>query len=183
MNKDLKTIFGSVTGLDDKSVEFLTNALDKNNLPGFDYLEFKQSVSKLISMDMDEATSYKSAFATGTTVGLTKEKLLKTAEHYKIVLDHEKKQFDSALEKQMQQKVASKKGEVEKLKAQVIQYREKIKDLEAKIAKAEGTIANADENIQAALEKIQTTHDNFSYTFQSIQNQIEKDIESINIYI
>ena len=40
MQKDLKNIFGTTTGLDDKSMEFLTAALAKNNLPGFDYLEF-----------------------------------------------------------------------------------------------------------------------------------------------
>ncbi|MEO1713407.1 MAG: hypothetical protein AAFU60_08740 [Bacteroidota bacterium] len=183
MNKDLKSIFGSVTGLDEKSVQFLTSALAKNNLPGFDYLEFKQSLANLASMNIDEETSFKSAFATATTVGLTKENLLTSAAHYKKVLDQEKRQFDSALEKQMQQKVASKKSEVEKLKAQVEQYREKIRDLEAKIAKAEGTIANADDHIQASLEKIQTTHDNFAFTFQSILNQIEKDIDSINTYL
>ena len=42
MQKDLQSIFGQVTGLDDKSIQFLTQALSKNNLPGFDYLEFKQ---------------------------------------------------------------------------------------------------------------------------------------------
>ena len=85
MQKDLKNIFGSTTGLDDKSMEYLTSALAKNNLPGFDYLEFKQSLGALASLNMDEATAYKSAFATASTVGLTKEKLLKDR---RIVIAH-----------------------------------------------------------------------------------------------
>ena len=132
---------------------------------------------------MDEVTAFKSAFATAATVGLTKDKLLKTARHYKNVLDQEKKQFDEALQKQMNQRVASKRSEVEKLKQQIVDYQAKIKDLQDKIAKAQSTIDHADENIQAALEKIETTQKNFEYTYQSIQNQIDQDIQSIEQHL
>jgi chromosome segregation ATPase len=183
MQKDLKSIFGNVTGLDQKSVEFLTRAMTKKNLPGFDYLEFKQSLVALVAMDMDEKTAFKSAFATASTVGLTKEKLLKTAHHYQSVLDLEKKQFDEAHEKRLHQKVASKKTEVEKLKKQILEYQKKIEELQMKVAKATDVIENADEQIQTELTKINDTKENFDFTFQSLKNQIEKDIESINEYL
>ena len=79
MQKNLKNIFGNDHGLDEKSVDYLTSALAKNNLPGFDYLEFKQSLAALADLGMDEPTAIKSAFATASTVGLTKDKLVKTA--------------------------------------------------------------------------------------------------------
>ena len=70
-----KSLF-KTEGLDERSLEFLTTALEKSNLPGFDYLEFKRAVADLLSnMNMDEATAYKSAFTTvATTLGLTKGK-------------------------------------------------------------------------------------------------------------
>jgi chromosome segregation ATPase len=182
MNKDIKKMFGDHHGLDDKSVDFLTKALAKNNLPGFDYIEFKQSLRALREM-MDEPTAYKSAFATAATVGLTKEKLLKTATHYKNILATEKKQFDAALQKQMEQRVHSKLTEVEKLKKQIVEYKEKIKALEAKMAKSQSTIDNADQHIQAAKAKIEGTRDDFEHTLQSIVNEIDQDIESINQYL
>jgi len=40
MQKNLTALFGENHLLDEKSVAFLTNALEKNNLPGFDYIEF-----------------------------------------------------------------------------------------------------------------------------------------------
>ena len=83
MQKKLKEIFGSDLGLDSKSVDFLTKALAKNNLDGFDYLEFIQSLKALADLGMDEGTSIKSAFATASTVGLTKAKLVQTGKHYK----------------------------------------------------------------------------------------------------
>ena len=183
MQKDLKNIFGATTGLDEKSMEFLTSALAKNNLPGFDYLEFKQSLGALANLNMDEATAFKSAFATASTVGLTKEKLLKTAEHYREILLQEKKAFDQALQKQISQKVESKKAEVEKLKKLIQEHQTQILKLQEEIAKNESVLEHADESIQTSLEKIQQTRAQFESTFQAILNQINCDIEDIGKYI
>lgn len=183
MQKDLKDVFGSTTGLDQKSLDFLTQALVKNNLPGFDYLEFKQSLNALSTLNMDEATAYKSAFATASTVGLTKEKLLKTAEHYRGVIMQEKQAFDQALKKQVQQKVESKKVEVEKLKKQILDYQAQIAKLQEEITKNQQVIDHADESIQQSMDKIQQTEEQFELTFQAILNQINCDIEDIKQYI
>ncbi len=184
MQKNLKNIFGSHHGLDEKSVEFLIGALDKNNLPGFDYIEFKQSLTALNEqMDMDEATAFKSAYATATVLGLTKEKLLKTAEHYRTVLNNEKQQFDAALQKQVEQRVVSKQQEVAKLRKQIEEYHKAIADLEKKIASANDIISKADEEIESTKEKIESTRDAFERTLLSIVNQIQLDIESINKYL
>lgn len=183
MQKNLKKLFGSHHGLDEKSIDFLTKALEKNNLPGFDYIEFKQSLGVLGEMGIEGDTAIKSAFATATTVGLTKDKLLKSAQHYKNVLKKEKEQFDAALEKQVQQRVQSKLEEVDKLRKQIEEYKAKIQQLEQKIASSQNTIDNADETIQAAKSKIDATKENFEYTLQSIFNQIDQDITNIEQYL
>lgn len=183
MQKDLKSIFGNFHGLDEKSIDFLTKALTKNNLPGFDYLEFKQSLGAMAKMNIDEATAFKSAFATASTVGLTKDKLIKTAAHYKTVLSKEKEQFDVALQNQLHKRVKSKQEEVEKLKGQIGKWSAQIKKLEEQISKSQATIDNADAQIQGEMKKIETTKDNFEFTFQSILNQIQKDMENVNKHI
>jgi len=183
MQKDLKSLFGATHGLDDKSLNFLVKALEKNNLPGFDYIEFKQSLGSLLSMDMLEETAFKSVFATATSVGLTKDKLLKSAEHYKQILNKEKGQFDIALQNQMKQRVEGKLQEVEKLKKQIEDYRKKIVELEARIEKAQSTIDHADEHIQAAKTKIESTQESFEFTHRSILNEINQDIENIQQYL
>lgn len=184
MQKNLKNIFGSHHGLDEKSVEFLLNALDKNNLPGFDYLEFKQSLVALNEqMELDEASAFKSAFATASVLGLTKEKLLKTADHYKTILLNEKAQFDAALQKQVDQRITGKQQEVVRLRKQIEEYRKTIADLEKKIAAAEDAIGKADDEIAATREKIEYTRDAFERTLTSILNQIQLDIESIQKHL
>jgi len=179
----LKTIFGKDHGLDQKSVDFLSKALEKSNLPGFDYIEFKQSLDALSKLHMEEETAFKSAFATASTVGLTKAKLLDTAAHYKKVLADEKAQFDSALQKQIEQKVAGKELEVKKLKDQIVKHQQKIQQLEDQKAKFQKTIDGADAQIDAARKKIEGTRDGFERTHQSILNQIEKDIENVKKYL
>ncbi len=132
---------------------------------------------------MDEETAIKSAFATAATLGLTKEKLIKTAEHYKKILHTEKSQFDAALQNQIQQKVASKQTEVQKLKKQVEEYKKKIQQLEEKILSSQRIIDSADETIQAAKQKIEGTRNNFETALQSINNQINKDVENIQSFL
>ncbi len=183
MQKNLKSLFGKDHGLDQKSIEYLTKALEKNNLPGFDYLEYKLSLGALSGMITDEGTAFKSAFATASTMGLTKSKLLETANHYKNILVKEKVQFGQAMQNQMQQRVASKEQEVEKLKAQIIKHREKIEQLEAQISKFQSTIDGADALIAEARQKIEGTRDNFEYAHQSIINEIDKDMANINTYL
>lgn len=183
MQKNLKNIFGTNHGLDDKSVDYLTKALAKNNLPGFDYLEFKQSLAALAEMGMDESTAMKSAFATAATVGLTKDKLIKTAHHYKQILATEKNQFDEALGNQLNKRVNNKRQEVEKLKVQIGKWKEQISKLETQIAQSQNTIDHADENIRAEMSKIESTKTNFEQAYQSIENQVDKDIENVNLYL
>ena len=183
MQNDMKSIFGSAHGLDVKSVEFLTNALEKNNLPGFDYLEFKLSLGKLQEMNLPEDTAFKSAYATASTVGLTKDKLVGTAQHYKQVLVQEKEQFDLALNNQLQKRVKSKQQEVEKLKAQIVAWKAQIENLQNQIIKSQATIDTADDQVQAEMNKIESTKESFEHTHQSILNQIDVDLQNIQKYL
>jgi len=182
MQQDLKSLFQSY-GLDEKSVDFLTKALERNNQPGFDYLEYKQSLTALSKMNMDEATAFKSAFATAATMGLTKDKLLTTADFYKGILNAEKQQFDKALQNQVQTNVHSKQEEAKKLKVQIEEHRAKIKELEAQIVKNQSIIDRTDEDIRTATEKIETTRGHFETTLKGILGDIDKDMNNINQYL
>lgn len=183
MENKLKDIFGDFTGLDEKSVAFLTKALAKKNLPGFDYLEFKQSLRALAALNMDEETAVKSAFATASTMGLTKEKLNKSITHYKKVLSDERDQFELALQNQTSKKVEGKKKEVETLRGQIVKWEEQMKKLQEQILKSQQTIDTADSAIEAEVNKIQSTKEKFEHTYRSVVNQIEKDSGNIELFL
>ncbi|NND34319.1 MAG: hypothetical protein HKN76_17175 [Saprospiraceae bacterium] len=180
MARSIREMFTNVDKHDKKSVEFLLKAIEESNLPGFDYLEFKQALKGLRKMNMDETTAIKSAFTTGNTVGLTKSKLISSAEHYRQVLLKEKNQFDAALQKQMAQRVDGKKTEKEALTKKMDSYRSKIKELENEILKLQEKFNKADGEIEAAKAKIIDTKEKFESTFQSFVTEIEADLEHLN---
>ncbi len=183
MEKNLREIFNRIEGLDPKSIEFLIQALTRSNQPGFDYLEFKLSLGRLAEMNIPQETAFKSAFATASTVGLTKEILMNTAKHYTQVLVREKEQFDLALGNQLKIRVDSKRKEIENLKAQIAQWKVQIEKLQNQIAKAQATISDADSLIQEEMDKIQATKNNFEKTYQAILEQVELDIKNIQRFI
>ena len=170
--KKIDEIFEGLEGLDGKSINFLSRAIFGNNLPGFDYLEFKQSVFSLRKMELDKETAYKSAFATANTMGLTKTKLVQTAQHYKQVLDKEKEQFENALEKQVTQKVAAKREMKSKLTTKIEEYKSKIKELETKIMEFQEKIDGADDKINDAQGK-------FENAYGAFEKSIAEDITFI----
>ncbi len=183
MQKNLSELFGTNPSLEQKFVSIFIKALEKNNQPGFDYIEFKQSLGVMAKMNIDESTAIRSAFATASTVGLTKKKLLDSAKFYGKVINQEKEHFDAALNKRINSKVGGKIKEVEKLKEQIIKYKEKIEQLQAQIEKHQHTIDTADEQIQAEKEKIVGTQNNFEQTHEDFISQLKADIENFNTYL
>ena len=183
MQKNLSALFGSNPELEQKFVTVFIKALEKNNQQGFDYIEFKQSLGAMAKMNIEEETAIRSAFATASTVGLTKKKLLESAKYYAQVINQEKDHFDAALKKRINQKVGGKVKEVEKLREQIIKYKDKIEQLKAQIEKHQHTIDTADEQIQAEKEKILGTQNNFERTHENFMEQIKADIDNFNTYL
>lgn len=174
-----KSLFAS-EGLDDRSLEFLANAVEKNNLPGFDYFEFKRAVAGLIQMKLDEATAHKSAFTTAATVGVTKEKLIETAGYYKNVVVKEKDQFDKALEAQNTTKITARQEETKRLRDQVERHKADIARLQDEIAGYLNQIEQAEASVKLEGEKLEKAKAAFEKTHQSVVLQIDKDIEAMH---
>jgi len=168
---------------DQKSVDFLENALAKQSQPGFDYLKFKQSLSQLAGLNLDMTTSLKSAFATASTMGVTKDSLVQSARHYLTILSDEKKQFDEALNKQVQQRIATKKDELRQLQQQIEEHKRQIAKLEKQIVEFQTKISRSDEEVAEAKASIDQTKLKFESTYQQFVSAIETDITSIQQHL
>lgn len=181
---DLKQLFLDSQDLDEKSVMALLKAIKKNHdNTTFDYIKFKQSVEALLKLNMDESTSYKSAFATASTMGLTKDKLLKSAQKYNTVLDTEAESFAQALKNQIDQKIEGRRGEVDKLEKKIEDHKNKIKELEREIKIFQNRIDTVDQDVEAANKNIDTTKEKFVEAYEALTNKINGDIDSINTYL
>lgn len=177
-----KSLFAA-DGLDERSLEFLSNAIEKNNLPGFDYFEFKRAVMALQQMKLDEPTCYKSAFATAATVGLTKEKLIETAAYYRNVLLKEKEHFDQALQSQNDSRVTNRQQEIKRLRDQIERHKADIQRLQDEMAAYLNQIDQAETAVKTEAEKLEKTRSAFEQTHQSVLLQIDRDVENMHQHL
>ncbi len=161
----------------------LLNAIESNNLDGFDYLEFKHSLQSLSNLPMDEATKYQSAFKIASTMGLTLEKLLQSAEHYKGVLNNEKEKFRAQLEKRVNESIYSRDKERQQLETSIQQKQARIKALQEEISQHKEALGNVEGQVEEAVEKVETTKNSFILTFSNLMEQLEGDIQKISQYL
>ena len=168
---------------DSKFVDILLKAVEKNNLEGFDYLEYKSSLQSLSGMDMDEETKYRSSLAMAQTMGATPEKLIKTAQHYIATLNKEKSKFQDALKGQKAKQVTGKESSIKQIEQGIAGKLKKISELQKEIENDNKKVAEMKTGINKAAAKVQKTSDSFHYAFNVVSGQILADIEKMQKYL
>lgn len=168
---------------DEKFINRLLGALEENNLKGFDYLEYKQSMQNLSGVEMDEATKFKSALAMAKTMGADSGSLLKSAQHYLAILDKEEQKFLQAFKGQQVKQVSSRNDQIAQLENSIKVKTAQIEKLKKEIALAEENLAKLKKSINAANVKVETTKNNFYHSYHIVRQQIADDIKKMQQYL
>ena len=174
------TSSGQVSG---KFTNILLQAMEANNLDGFDYLEYKQSLHNLAKMPMDEATRYKSAFAAASTMGATPDKLIKTAHFYIDILKKEQDKFAQALAHQKSKQIGDKSQLIEQHENLIKEKTRQIEQLKKEIDQHRAKSEEMKKSISQATVKVETTKNNFVASYNLVLSQIQKDIENMKKYL
>jgi chromosome segregation ATPase len=182
MATTLQKLFAA-EGIDNTTLGILISTVERNNRPEFDYIEFKQAVQKLIEMQLDEPMAFKSAFATASTLGLTREKLIETATHYRSLLESERSKFDEVLQKQQEKNIAGRIEEAKALKDKIVDWQEEINKLQQQIAQAKLRIDENDLAINQSVQKINNAKALFDTTLQHVNTVIAADIQKISEFL
>lgn len=168
---------------DEKFVNMLLGAIDKNNIEGFDYLEYKQSLQNLSNVEMDEETKYKSAMAMAKTMGATPQKLVTSANHYIKILTAEENKFLEAFKNQQSAQVNSRNQEISNLEKSINLKTKKIEELKKEIETEKKTLESKKTNINQAIAKVASTKDRFYLAYNIVVSQIKADLEKIKKYL
>ncbi|MEI6411184.1 MAG: hypothetical protein WCR52_17480 [Bacteroidota bacterium] len=183
-NQQAQQSVSSVAGsVNNKFVEILTAALEKNNQEGFDYFEFRQSLINLAKMPLDEATRYQSAYAMAQTMGVTPVKLIESAKFYLNVLSNEQAKFREAHTQQRAKLIGNREEELKNLDAMMQQKAEQIKQLTQQIEEHRKQSETMRSEINESTIKIENTKADFETTFNSVYAQIEQDMGKIQQYL
>jgi len=167
---------------DEKIMDTLLGAVEKANLEGFDYLEYKKSLQSLKKMSMNEETMYQSAFATAATMGLTLNRLIETAEYYKKILDKEMHTFGETVATQHQQMVVKRKETAALVNENITQKQKQIEQLQTEIKNLKEKQTKLNKEVEQSSTKIEQTKANFEKSFLSLKDQFESDIIKMKKY-
>ena len=166
-----------------KFMEILFGAMEKHNLDGFDYIEFKESLKSLEKMPMDEQTRFQSAFAMAKTMGATPKKLIDAAAHYMKVLQHEENKFEQALANQRSRQIGGREKQIKDLEVGIQQRAKQIKKLTQEIEQSQKQLEAIKGEISGAVSKVETTKNNFIASYNIVIAQIQDDVEKMKKYL
>lgn len=159
----------------DKFTEILLQAMEATNQEGFDYIEYKRSLQTLEKMPMDEKTRYFSAFAAAQSMGITKEKLLSSADFYLSVLKNENLKFQEATQGQREKQIGGKEKQISGLAANIQAKGEQIAKLTEEIQKHQAEMEALQHEISDSVVKIESTMNDFTASYTNLAQQIEAD--------
>jgi len=166
-----------------KFVNLLLGAIEQNNVEGFDYLEFKNSVRSLEKVEADESKRFQNAFAMAGAMGLTKSKLFSSAKHYVSVLDKEEKKFAEAVNGQRQKQINERDTKGKALEQSIKSKEAEIKKLRAEIEKEKKQLGSVESDVAKAMAKVEATKEGFYAAYHMVLNQIKDDLDKISSHI
>lgn len=168
---------------DAKFTDLLLRSIESNNMEGFDYLEYKNSLKSIESVIPDEIMRYKSAFEMAKTMGLSKEKLIQSASHYLNILISEDKKFKDALANQKTKQIQGRADQLAAIEKSVVDKQQMIEKLNKEIDASKGQLEAVRKEINDAVVKIDVTNQQFVASYNLVYEQIFNDIEKIKTNI
>jgi len=167
----------------DQFYKVLFDSLEKNNQPGFDYLEFKKALEALANISMDERTRFLSAYAGAQASGINADILVQSAGKYLTVLEAESNNFNDAVDAQWNKQIDTRKNDMKQLSDQIQSKTEQMTKLENEIKEHQSQLTSLKDDIGKSQEKIETAKANFMTTYKSLTEKIKGDIDRIKTYI
>lgn len=162
--------------VDDSIAKALEQSLQDNKLSGFDYLKFVAATEEMKAYNTPEDTRFKMAFSTAKQLGLDKDSLIKSGEHYLSVLKQDEAEFKSECTQHEKKEITAKETKLADLEAKIIALTE-----QANKAKEDHTALT--EEVQEKKASLESRRTAFESTLQSFVDAIEANIAKINKYL
>jgi len=164
-----------------KFMQHFDELFDQANLPGPDYYEFAKMCQAMSALPDD--TKFIAAFSGLQVQGLTKAKLLESAQHYIAIIDEDAAKFNTAIDQKILADVKQKRANIENKKKALTDKVQLIAQLQAELDSDNKEIvtltSDADEQERKATEKGAI----YKQACQTRKDQISGDLTKINTHI
>jgi uncharacterized phage infection (PIP) family protein YhgE len=171
--------------VDRKFVEHFVSLLEKANLPGPDYFEYKQALQSMEGLGLGEEKQFQAAWASFKAMGGIKDiSILRTsADQYLGILDKDRVSFLKDVEKAIHDRVGALQNEHKKLEDSNESLTQQITDIQKRIDENKNRLGQISGEITEQSAKITANKDSFELTYGSFVDQIKSDLNKINQYL
>ena len=170
----------SVSSADlDKFFAHFDDLFEKSNLPGPDYYEFSKMVQALNVPGMDDNMKMTAAFAGLKVQGLTKEKLVQTAQQYIAIIDNDSLNFNNAIDQKVKGDIENKKNNLKSLQDMIAKKQQLITQMQQEIIQETTEISTSAAEIAEQERKMNEKTNSYKIACDNRKNSINQDIQRI----
>ena len=163
-------------------VEMIKNVMEDNNLDGYDYYEFMQSVAEQKDMP-SEKKKFEVVFSVIKGMGITSEHLMKTADHYMSVIEKHQEEFNATIDAEEHEKVIQLKEQAEGIEGDITAKTEQIEALKAEIEQLHNKKVDIMDEALSNEAKITKYRQEGTLAYKLFIGQIKDGKGKINQYI
>jgi len=163
----------------EKFEQHFDQLFNKANLPGPDYFEFWKMMETLEVHIPDEKSRISAVFASLSIQGLSKEKLLESASHYKTIIEKDKNEFENAVADKSKIEIDSRNKTITDLEKKMAENVALVQNLNKEIADAQGKMTTLKSEITEAEQKIINNKGNYNLACDAMLNKLSQDIIKI----
>lgn len=163
----------------DKFEKHFEKLFDQANLPGPDYYEFMKMMDTLEVHIKDEKARLSATYASLTIQGLTKDKLVDTANKYKEIIIQDKTQFEKIIHAKAEKEIGQKRKDVQSLEETIVRHSEMIQKLTKEITDSQATMEKLKATIADEEGKLAKNKQGYLLACEALVKNISDDITKI----
>jgi chromosome segregation ATPase len=164
----------------DKFEKHFDKLFDSANLPGPDYYEFWKTMDTLEQHIPDEKARFSATFASLSIQGMTKDKLVQTATHYRELIQKDKQAFDKAFMAKSGSEITGRQNAVKELDQKIAANSALIQKLTREISESQTKIMGLKKEMIDEESKLSNSRNGYDVACNAMLVKINTDIEKIN---
>ena len=163
----------------DKFEKHFERMFDQANLPGPDYYEFWKMTETLEAHIKDERARLSATYASLAIQGLTKEKLVESANKYKELIQQDKSHFEKVANEKGLKDIGDKRKELQQLEESIVKHSEMIQKLTKEISDSQIAMGKLKATIAEEEGKLASNKQGYNMACEAMMKKITDDISKI----